>query len=268
MNSLTLNAAFFFQDIAVRPYIFFALKKLEATNDSYAALLAESIRDAFYRTLGEPELQQVERVEQIRSQLNASNEELEITDYGASANSSNGRVVRRRVGEVALSSSKPKRWALLLFHLIRRFKPNQCLEFGTCFGISTLYQSAGLALNGSGNIVTMEGAQSLASLARENFQELGCKNILSVAGKFDDVLNEVIDRHQPFDFVFVDGHHEGSATIRYFERLLPSVTRNAVIVFDDIHWSGSMKEAWKYIVRHQRVKYSVDLYQVGIIIVS
>ena len=146
--------------------------------------------------------------------------------------------------------------------------PNQCLEFGTCLGISTLYQSAALALNGSGNIVTMEGAESLASRAQKNFQELECKNIVGVVGRFDDVLNEVIDSHQPFDFVFIDGHHEGNATKRYFERLLPSVTRNAVMVFDDIHWSGSMKEAWKYIVRHRRVKYSVDLYQVGIIIVS
>ena len=146
--------------------------------------------------------------------------------------------------------------------------PQRCLEFGTCVGISTMYQSAALALNGSGTIVTMEGAPSLASVAQKNFTDAGMNNIMSIVGKFTDVLDHVIEQYQPFDFVFVDGHHEGKATIAYFEKLLPSVSRNAVLIFDDIHWSTSMKEAWKYIILHQRVKHSADLYQLGIVIVS
>lgn len=268
MNSFLLNAAFFVQDFVVRPYIMQAVSSLRSTNDNTPLLVAEAIRDAFNGSPSEREQAFIEMIEKRRVEMNSSKEILEIIDYGASATSPEGSVVRRTLGEVALSSSKPKRWSLLLFYLIERLMPQRCLEFGTCVGISTMYQSAALALNGSGTIVTMEGAQSLAAVAQKNFKDAGFGNIVRVVGRFSDVLDDVIEKHRPFDFVFVDGHHEGKATIAYFEKLLPSVSRNAVLIFDDIHWSASMKEAWKYIVHHQRVKYSADLYQLGIVIVS
>jgi len=258
---------FWGQEVALRPLIVRAAKKLNASNTHQATLLAESIRDAFSRTPEKEELEYIDRIEHLRLQLNHSNEQLEITDYGANAKHSRGSVVCREVGEVAVSSSKSKRFALLLFYLIRRFTPERLLELGTCLGISTLYQSAALALNGKGTIVTVEGARSLASLAQKNFTALGCKNITGVIGKFENVLGDIIKQHQPFDFIFVDGHHEKLATINYFEQLLPGVSADAIMVFDDIHWSRGMKEAWKYITGHQRVKHSVNLYQLGIIIV-
>ncbi len=256
------------QDIVVRPYIVQAVNSLRSTNDDTALFVAEGIRDAFNGSPSEREEAFIAMIEKRRAVLNSSNEELEIADYGAHAQSPEGSVVRRMLGEVALSSSKPKRWSLLLFYLIERLMPQRCLEFGTCVGISTMYQSAALTLNGSGTIVTMEGATSLAAVAQKNFEDAGFDNIVSVVGRFTDVLDDVLEKHRPFDFVFIDGHHEGKATISYFEKLLPSVSRNAVLIFDDIHWSASMKEAWKQIVHHQRVKHSADLYQLGIVIVS
>ncbi|MEW5799546.1 MAG: class I SAM-dependent methyltransferase [Bacteroidota bacterium] len=268
MNSFLLNAAFIVQDFVVRPYVMQAEKILRSSNDDTALLAAEAIRDTFNGSSSERETAFIEMIEKRRTEMNSSKEILEITDYGANARSPEGSVVRRMLGEVALSSSKPKRWSLLLFYLIERLMPQRCLEFGTCVGISTMYQSAALTLNGSGTIITMEGAQSLAAVAQKNFSDAGMTNVVSIVGKFSDVLNTVIQQHQPFDFVFVDGNHEGKATIEYFEKLLPSVSRNAVLLFDDIHWSASMKEAWKQIVHHQRVKHSADLYQLGIVIVS
>jgi predicted O-methyltransferase YrrM len=268
MNSFLTQIAFQIQDIAVRPFVYTAIQSLEKTNDGYAGLLAESIRDAFKGSLSEDEKKKIHTIENLRKRLNKSNDVVEISDFGANADSMNGTIVHRSIGEVAVSSSKPYRWSLLLFFIIERFAPKQCLEFGTCLGVSTLYQAAALTLNGSGALVTMEGAPNLASLAQKNFSSLAYENITSVVGKFSDILPSVIEKYQPFDYVFVDGHHEGNATYGYFEQLLPSLMNNAIVVFDDIHWSASMKEAWQKIIRHKRVKYFVDLYQVGILIVS
>lgn len=268
MNSLLLQAAFFVQDFVVRPYILQGVKTLRSSGDETSLLVAEGIRDAFDGSPSGRERTFIDMIEKRRAEMNASREILEITDYGAAAQSLEGTIVRRTLGEVALSSSKPKRWSLLLFYLIERLKPQRCLEFGTCVGISTMYQSAALTLNAGGTIVTMEGAQSLAAVAQKNFKDAGFDNIVSIVGRFTDRLDDVLEKHQPFDFVFVDGHHEGTATVAYFEKLLPSVSRNAVIIFDDIHWSAGMKEAWKQIVNHRRVKHSADLYQLGIVIVS
>lgn len=268
MNSFVLQTAFFVQDIVVRPYVMQAVKSLSSSGDDTALQIAESIRDAFYRSPSEREASLINSIEQRRTAMNRSNEMLDITDYGAGVQSNKGMMIQRTLGEVALSSSKPKRWSLLLFYLIERLVPQRCLEFGTCVGVSTMYQSAALMLNGSGTIVTMEGSETLASIAQKNFSDEGMKNIISVVGKFSDVLDDIIEQHQPFDYVFIDGHHEGIATVKYFETLLPSVSRNAVLIFDDIHWSTGMKKAWKHIINHRRVKYSADLYQLGIVIVS
>ncbi len=262
------HLAFQIQDIAVRPYVFSALRFLESTKDYQAMTLADSIRDAFSGSLSDDEKNRVSDIEIMRRMLNESRNTIDIIDYGAHADPLNGTVVHRTLGEVALSSSKPYRWSLLLFFIIERMSPKQCLEFGTCLGVSTLYQAAALKLNNSGTIVTMEGAQTLAEIAQKNFASLGYDNITSIVGKFSDTLPSVINKYQPFDYVFIDGHHEGNATLKYFEQLLPSLMNNAIVVFDDIHWSAGMKHAWKKIVMHPRVKYSVDLYQVGIVIVS
>ena len=268
MNAALLRSIFAVQDLFVRPYIFLAIKNFSAANDDTALGTVEAIRDAFFRRPSERELLYIDAIERRRGEMEASGEMLEILDFGANAVSPDGTLVNRTLGETTLSSSKPKRWSMLLFYLIQRLNPDRCLEFGTCVGISTLYQAASLTLNGRGSIVTMEGSPVLAGVARKTFDDIGYTNIHSVVGKFDGVLQTVINEYQPFDLVFVDGHHEGSATVRYFEQILPSVSRNAVIIFDDIHWSRGMKKAWKTIIQHRRVKYSADLYQLGIVIVS
>jgi hypothetical protein len=63
-----------------------------------------------------------------------------------------GKVVTRTVGEVSKGASKPYFWSLLLFKLIRKFRPSICLELGTCLGISASFQAAALKLNGIGKI--------------------------------------------------------------------------------------------------------------------
>jgi hypothetical protein len=268
VNSFLTQIAFQIQDVAVRPYVYSAVKSLEASGNATAQLLASSIRDAFHGSIHDGSVHRIEAIETLRTRLNRSKENIEIVDYGAGADSDEGSIVHRTIGDVALSSSKPYRWSLLLFSIVETMAPKQCLEFGTCLGISTLYQAAALAQNNAGSMVTMEGSQALAAVAQKNFSDLGYGSIVSLVGKFDDVLPSVLKHYDAFDHVFIDGHHDGNATMKYFERLLPSLTNNAVVVFDDIHWSSDMKHAWKKIITHPRIKFSADLYQVGIVIVS
>jgi predicted O-methyltransferase YrrM len=266
VNSFLTEIAFQIQDIAVRPYVYRALWTLDRMNDGTAVMLAESIRDAFRPALSDEEQVHVHNIEAVRRALNGSAETIDMVDYGADP--VHGTHIRWSVGEMALLSSKPYRWSLLLFFIVERLTPKRCLEFGTCLGISTLYQSAALELNGEGILITMEGSPTLAERAKENFTALNRSNIVSMVGKFSDLLPGVLEEHHPFDYVFIDGHHEGNATVRYFEQMLPWLMNNAVLIFDDIHWSSGMKQAWKRIAAHPRVKYSVDLYQAGIVIVS
>jgi hypothetical protein len=43
------------------------------------------------------------------------------------------------------------------------------------------------------------------------------------------------------------------------------MTENSVMVFDDIHWSADMEEAWEQIRGDKRVMLSIDLFFLGLI---
>lgn len=216
----------------------------------------------------------IERIETLRDKLNTSLTEISITDYGAGSAGLNltademyqGRVVVRSIGEVCRSASKPHKWAFLLFKLIREFHTSVCLELGTALGISTAYQAAALELNNHGRVVTLEGAKSLALLARKNFEKLGLGRVDVVVGRFQDTLQDVLRENAPFDFVFIDGHHDGNATLTYFRQILPYLSDGAILVFDDINWSRGMKRAWNTIQGERHLKASVDLLSVGMCI--
>jgi predicted O-methyltransferase YrrM len=139
---------------------------------------------------------------------------------------------------------------------------------GTSVGVSAAYQAAALRLNGYGSLVTLEGATSLADIAKNNFQQLGLDTVEVVVGRFQDTLPDVLASRQPVDYVFVDGHHDEQATLAYFEQILKFLAETALIVFDDIAWSEGMKRAWNTIAHDRRVGVAVDLGEVGLSVID
>ncbi len=208
--------------------------------------------------------------------MNSSLTKISITDFGA-GKSNLARTedemyqgVNRdtTVGETCKIASKPYFWSLLLFKLIREFKPSNTIELGTCLGISGAYQASAQKLNKSGRLITLEGAKSLASLAEKNLQQLGLDNVHVVSGRFQDNLDRVLTENKPIDYAFIDGHHDEKATISYFEKFIPHLSKNSIIVFDDISWSDGMRHAWKNIEKNKDVKISLDLGVIGICVLD
>jgi hypothetical protein len=48
--------------------------------------------------------------------------------------------------------------------------------------------------------------------------------------------------------------------------LIEKAHSESVFVFDDIHWSPEMTEAWSLIAADKRVTMSIDLFDLGIIL--
>jgi hypothetical protein len=218
----------------------------------------------------------IAQIERLRKAFNSSSKKISIQDYGAGDAKFNlsenemeqGRTIIRTVREVCLSNSKPYFWSFFLFKLIRELKPSTCLELGTCLGISAAFQATALKLNQSGQLITLEGSEMLASLAKEGFQLLNLDNVQVVVGRFQDTLNQVLHQNTPIDYAFIDGHHDEKATWAYYEQILPFLAAKSVLVFDDISWSTGMQRAWQKIETDPRVKFSLDLSQVGVCIIS
>lgn len=212
------------------------------------------------------------RIETLRAELERSPESLTITDYGAGAPTSNrteeemrrGVVVHRTVGDTCRRASKPRFWARMLFDLVRAYRPRNGLELGTCLGVSAAYQGAAMSLAGGGSLVTLEGADSLARVARQNLDRLGRSNVRIVTGRFEDTLDGVLREQGTLDYAFIDGHHVEKATVDYFQRLAPLMAGPRLMVFDDIAWTAGMRRAWRTIVGDPRVAVAVDLSVIGV----
>ena len=65
--------------------------------------------------------------------------------------------------------------------------------------------------------------------------------------------------------VYIDGNHTYEATLRYFNLLLPQCTANTVLIFDDIYWSKAMTDAWTTIKQNEKVRLTIDVFQLGFV---
>ncbi len=201
-----------------------------------------------------------EKIALFRRKLMRSKQVLTMSDYGAG--SSTFKTKKRNVSELVSKTSVTKKYGELLFRLVNHFNPDTVLELGTSIGMSTAY----LALsNTKRKVYSIEACDEMAQKAKEGLQNLGCNNVNQIIGQFCDVLPDLLGEIKTLDFVFFDGHHQKQATLDYFHMCLLKVSNDSVFVFDDIHWSKGMDEAWNIICENPAVTVSMDLFQFGIV---
>jgi predicted O-methyltransferase YrrM len=201
-----------------------------------------------------------EEIENLRKKLLKNRSNIEITDLGAGSRIY--KTNQREIRQIAKNAEKNPKFGKLLFRLIKYFEPNTIFDLGTSLGITTIYESKAYE---SSKIFTFEGCPATAAIAKQNFKELVCKNIDIIVGNIDETLPRKLAQIEHLPFAFFDANHRFEPTVRYFEQCLEKTTEKSVFVFDDIHWSGEMHEAWQVIKNHPRVMISIDLYYVGLI---
>ena len=199
-------------------------------------------------------------IENLRKKLFKNRSIINITDFGAGSRIY--KTNQREIRQIAKSAEKNPKFGKLIFRLIQHFKPSTIFDLGTSLGITTIYESKAYE---SSKISTFEGCPATAKLARENFEELDCKNIEIIVGNIDETLAQKLAQIKQLDFAFFDANHRYEPTVKYFEMCLKKATEKSVFVFDDIHWSAEMHEACQVIKNHPTVMISIDLFYVGLV---
>lgn len=202
-------------------------------------------------------------IEKIRKQLLEDEQVIEVEDFGAGSTVIKSN--QRKIKDIARSSLKPKKYAQLLFRIVQHYQPQTILELGTSLGITTAYLSSA---NNNAKIFTCEGSKNIATVAQHNFSSLQLNNIDLVQGDFTKTLSLLLQQLQTVDFAFIDGNHRKQPTIDYFHQLLNYSSQSTILVFDDIHWSKEMEEAWQHIKGHPAVTLTIDLFFIGIVCIS
>jgi predicted O-methyltransferase YrrM len=162
--------------------------------------------------------------------------------------------------------SMPRIWARFLMRLVGELAPRSCIELGTGFGISAMYQAAALEVLGSGNLDTLDRDPSLIPIARRGFAEVGLEHRITLTqGPIGETLDAAAGRIAPIDYALIDAEHTEKATVENFDRLRPHLAEGAVVVVDDIFMSDEMRRAWQAIQARPGLDLVHTLRRVGIV---
>ncbi|TRX36781.1 class I SAM-dependent methyltransferase [Flavobacterium sp. ZT3R18] len=209
-------------------------------------------------------------LENYRNELLQNKNTIEVTDFGAGS-----RVFKsntRSIAQIAKTAGISAKRAQLLYRIANYFQPDTILEIGTSLGLATSALSLG---NPKASIITLEGCPNTMAMAKNQLQKFSCNNVECIVTEFNSYL-EICSRklsglksnpdsYRDCNLIFFDGNHSKKATLEYFELLLPTITNETVWIFDDIHWSEEMEEAWEIIKKHPKVTVSIDTFQWGLV---
>lgn len=233
------------------------LKFLWNSNNSHGVhspFVFDLLRKCFYE---KNEYTEYTLLKKYRESLLQNKNTIEVTDFGAGSRIFKSNI--RAINKIAQNAGISGKDARLLFRIVNYFKPKTILEIGTSLGLATSALAFG---NPKAQLTSLEGCPETAKIARQQFDKFDL-GIDSVVSKFESYLQT--EKSGTYDLIYFDGNHSKKATLQYFDSLLSTAHNETVWIFDDIHWSADMEEAWEIIKKHPKVAVTIDTFQWGLV---
>ncbi len=117
-----------------------------------------------------------------------------------------------------------------LYLTARAIGATKVVEFGTSFGISTIYLAAAVRDNGRGEVIGSEIEASKAQVAKANLEAAGLAAHADV--RLGDAMETLRDLPEPIDLVLLDGWKD--LYIPVLELVTPRLRPGSVVLADNI----------------------------------
>ena len=144
----------------------------------------------------------------------------------------------------------------LLYMLARNARATNVVEFGTSFGLSTIYLAAAIADNGGGRLISTELSSKKAEAARTNVARAGLSDIVEIRdGDALDSLARAIPT--PVDLVLLDGAK--SLYDRVLTMLESSLRPGSMIVADNADMCPEYVQRVRSSGRYQSLAFDDDV---------
>lgn len=203
-----------------------------------------------------------------RNSLLANTITIEVTDFGSGSKVFKSNT--RPISKIAKTAGITGKRAELLFRITNYLQPSTILEIGTSLGLATSALALGAA---KASITTLEGCPETAKIAQLQLAKLSSRaqsrdkfnNVELIVTEFSKYFKTQHSTPKTHDLIYFDGNHSKTATLDYFELLLHTSTNESVWIFDDIHWSAGMEDAWKIIKNNPKVTVTIDTFQWGLV---
>ncbi len=126
----------------------------------------------------------------------------------------------------------------------RALRARTIVEFGTSFGLSTLWLAAAVRANGGGRVVTTEIVPDKARIARQHFEDAGLADLIDV--REGDAIESLTKDPSDIDFVLNDGFPMRALDI--VKLLAPRIRPGGVVLTDDVGgFRGNYKDYLAYV---------------------
>jgi predicted O-methyltransferase YrrM len=117
-----------------------------------------------------------------------------------------------------------------LYVTARALNAKTIVEFGTSFGISTIYLAAALKDNGGGRVISTELEPNKCRQAKENLRQAGLSEYADI--RQGDALETLSDLSGPVDMVLLDGWKD--LYLPVLGLIKPALRPRAVVLADNI----------------------------------
>lgn len=129
--------------------------------------------------------------------------------------------------------------ASLLGFLIRSIEARRILELGTFTGYSALAMAENLGEDGE--VITLDINEQTVKLAQEFWSK--SKHGFKIKSQLGEALRIIPELVGLFDLVFIDADKRNY--LNYLNLVIPKLSKNGIIVIDNVLWSGRVIESHK-----------------------
>ena len=195
------------------------------------------------------------RLRRLRQQLLHNTDTITLQGFGTAGSR------QSTIHHIVKHSCSKRKYAELLFRIVNASHARHIIELGTNVGLTTLHMAAA---DSHAHIITLEGEPQLHTFAKILFDKHHADNIRTICGDIDHTLAQALQTMPTIDLVFFDANHTGEATMRYFRQCRPYAHQHTLFIFDDIHRSADMEQAWHTIQTDTHITTTIDIFQMGI----
>jgi len=144
----------------------------------------------------------------------------------------------------------------LLYVLARGSAPGTIVEFGTSFGISTIYLAAAVRDRGISRVITTEMHAGKAARASEYIASVGLADVVDL--RIGDALETLKDLTSGVSMAFLDGWKD--LYLPFLHRIESALQPGAIVVADDLDlFPDVLRDYLAYVREPERGYISVTL---------
>ncbi len=236
-------------------------KRLLNLNNEFLTKIYSAYTQSIKNDFTQDELNSFSECEKYRNKLLQSEEVITYEIF----NSDRTAIVK----DICAKAASSKSWCRLLYSLVKNSNSEKIFEVGTNLGISGSYILHSIKGNPNSHFTTLEGQARFCEIAGEQFAKIIDKNKFSIySGLYDDTFDKALSSVDKLHCAFIDGNHQYEPTLEYFNKIEPLIGDKGILLFDDINWSNGMKDVWKKIKQSPKIKYTIDLHEIGIAIID